>query len=270
MKTKKLPLSLLFIFFMLLSIVSCKKDDVVASAGTIVLVHGSWAGEFVWKDIVAGLQTKNFKVVTVELPAHGADNTSANGLTLNSYRDKVVSVINAQPSKVILVGHSMGGMVISAVAESIADKIAKMVYLSAYLPKDGQALLDLANQDSESITGPNLEFSADFSTALIKSTVFVDAFCADCNATYKQLIGNNLKPEPLAPFQSKISLTSAKFGSIPKFYIETLQDKVIGNKLQKQMVKDNGTVSKVFSLDTSHSSYFTKQTDLINIIATLP
>lgn len=78
---------------------------------------------------------KNANVVVVNLPAHGADNTNGSGIGLNVYVKAVTEAINKVNGKVILVGHSMAGMIISQVTENIPNKIEKLVYVSAFLPK---------------------------------------------------------------------------------------------------------------------------------------
>ena len=71
-------------------------------------------------------------------------------MSLNEYVKTVTAAVNAQPGKVTLIGHSMAGIVISQVAEQIPTKINKLIYVSAYLPKNGEDLLTLAKLDTES------------------------------------------------------------------------------------------------------------------------
>ncbi|MFZ8423175.1 alpha/beta hydrolase, partial [Staphylococcus aureus] len=79
-------------------------------------------------------------VIVVNLPAHGVDNTYGVGVGLNDYVKTVTDAINKVKGKVILIGHSMAGMVISQVAENIPNKIDKLIYVSAFLPKNGETL----------------------------------------------------------------------------------------------------------------------------------
>lgn len=77
--------------------------------------------------VKAQLEKGGQKVVVVELPAHGDDFTSPASVSIDVYRDKVISAILSTKEKVILVGHSLGGVVVSAVAEKIPNKIKKLV-----------------------------------------------------------------------------------------------------------------------------------------------
>jgi len=110
---------------------ACNDDNVVeipVSPKTFVLVHGSFQGPFAWQYVKDQLIKKGQKVVVAELPAHGEDKTAPAAVSIDVYREKVISVINPLEGKVILVGHSLAGLVISATAEKVPDKIKKLVY----------------------------------------------------------------------------------------------------------------------------------------------
>ncbi|MBC7887301.1 MAG: alpha/beta fold hydrolase [Ferruginibacter sp.] len=234
-----------------------------------VLVHGAWAGKFAWEKVKSELEKDGSKVVTLDLPAHGDDTTQAAGITLQSYVDAVVNLVNKQEGKVILVGHSMGGMVISQVAEDIPGKIAQLVYVSAYLPANGEDLQSLSATDGGSLIGPNLIFAPDYSTATIKPEFVVKVFAQDIDEDVKKLVIDKHKGEPLAPFQGKVTLTGANFGSIPKYYIQTLKDVGVSTANQQKMIDANGTIKKVYKLDCGHSPYFARPVELTKILEEL-
>ena len=82
-----------------------------------------------------GMTWQNANVIVVNLPAHGADNIDGRGIGLTDYVKTVGDAVKKATGKVILVGHSMAGMIISQVAENMPNKIDKLIYVSAYLPK---------------------------------------------------------------------------------------------------------------------------------------
>ena len=154
MKTFRFATLLVAVFLCALVACSDKKSDPAAPPKTFVLVHGAWQAPYAWQFVKQRLEQQHQRVIVVELPGHGTDTTPPVTLTLNAYRDKVVAAIQAQPDNVILVGHSLGGMVVTAVAESIPARITKLVYIGAFLPANGQSLLALASTDSTSQLGP--------------------------------------------------------------------------------------------------------------------
>ncbi len=217
---------------------------------TYVLVHGAWADESAWGFVRNQLAVRG-NVAVVNLPGHGLDLASPTSVSLKKYVEAVEKTVAAAPGKVVLVGHSMAGVVVSQVAEDMAEKIDRVVYVAAYLPKNGEDLLSLSKKDAQSKVGGALEFSPDYSSATIRRDVIVPAVCADCPEFMKEVLVKYHKAEPAGPLGEKVAL-GKRFASVPKFYIHTTQDAAVGLDLQKQMVRDNGTVRKTFEMNTSH------------------
>jgi putative intracellular protease/amidase/surfactin synthase thioesterase subunit len=235
---------------------------------TYVLVHGAWADESAW-GFVRNQLAVNTNVVVVNLPAHGIDLTPANAVSLNDYVKTVTDVINQQPGKVTLVGHSMAGVVISQVAENIPSKVNKLVYVSAYLPKSGEDILSLSKQDVLSKVGGALEFTPDYSAATIKKEMIAPAVCADCPDYIKEALVKYHKAEPAKPLGEKVVLTNAKFGSVPKYYIHTSNDAAVGYELQKMMVMNNGSIKQTFVMNTSHLPFVVQPKEFLEILTSI-
>lgn len=259
---KTLLILLAAIFFL----ASCKDDDnnVTPAPKTYVLVHGAFQGAYAFQSVKDVLVQKGQKVVVVELPGHDTDNTPVAGITLISYRDKVIAAIDTLKGNVVLVGHSMAGMVISAVAEKIPARIERLVYLGAFVPANNQSLFDLSIQDSTSQLSPALEFGAD-GTVSVNADKLFGIFCQDGTPAIEQLLKSKNKPEPAAPFTEKITLTADNFGKVPKSYIYTTEDHAISLYLQKQMVKDAG-ITRTDSLKSSHSPHLSMPDKVVSLL----
>ena len=107
---------------------------------TFVLVHGGWHGAWCWEQVNARLSEAGHAVYTPTLAGLGERSHLLDpGIGLDAHVRDVVDVLELEG----LVGHSYGGMVISGAAELAASRLAHLVFLDAFVPEDGQSLLDL-------------------------------------------------------------------------------------------------------------------------------
>lgn len=242
-----------------------KQQEQKDITSTYVLVHGAWQAPYVWDDVRSYLTSRGNRVIIVELPAHGADNTPAHTTSLEVYSRKVISAVLEEKKRVILVGHSMAGMVISNVAENVPEKIIQLVYIGAFLPASGQSLTDLAYADPDSKLGNALIPSADQLMLDIKREELTYLFVNDGSKDTKEQLIANYRAEPAIPFSIKISLTEKNFGSVPKVYIKTLQDLVISTFLQDKMIAA-ANIKKVYNVDTSHSPFLSQFEVVANLL----
>ena len=113
-----------------------------------VLVHGAWGGALTWGEVPARLEAAGHKVLVATLPGLGSRQAELHpGITLTDHIDAVCDQIAAAGfERFILAGHSYGGMVITGVAAARAAQIRTLVYLDAFLPQNGEALWDLADE----------------------------------------------------------------------------------------------------------------------------
>jgi pimeloyl-ACP methyl ester carboxylesterase len=234
---------------------------------TYVLVHGAWADESAW-GFVRNELAKNANVIVVNLPAHGADNTYGVGIGLNDYVKTVTEAINKQSGKVILVGHSMAGQVISQVAENMPNKIDKLIYVAAYLPKNGENVSGITNKFLNNKPIEVFEFNKDYSLVSIKKDAIANVVCADCPDYMKDVLVKYHRAEPTKGLNDNVKL-SAKFATVPKYYISTKNDYAVPYALQQQMIKDNGTIKKVFEMTTSHLPFVVNPAGFIEIIRSI-
>ncbi|PWK79823.1 pimeloyl-ACP methyl ester carboxylesterase [Mucilaginibacter oryzae] len=230
-----------------------------------VLVHGAWAGPFAWQMVKDTLESSGNEVVALQLPGHGTDNTPAGTLHMDTYINYVSGAIEKIGRKVILVGHSLAGMIISGVAEQVPGLVEKLVYIAGYVPQNGQSAYMISLEDTQSLLGASLIVSNDQSEFDIKREDIINIVCQDGTEEVQELILNNYKAEPAAPFSDPISLSDEKFGSVEKYYIETLQDHGIGNELQKRMIAQ-AKIKNSYQLNSGHTPLLSQPAELSNIL----
>ena len=241
------------------ALLSCTKSHTrTAIPKTFVIVPGAWSGPYAWDGVKADLERSGNKVVVVQLPGHGSDSTAPQTLTLDVYRDKVVNVIDSIGGQVILVGHSLGGAVISDVAEAIPSKIKKLVYVAGFVPLTGQSVLALASTDTASVLGASLVPSADNLTLAVVHGQIINSFILDGTENEQSLVLANYRVEPAIPLTNAVTLTATNYGSVAKVYIKTLMDHAITPTLQNRMLAATPGFSAVYQINTSHSPFLVK------------
>lgn len=238
-----------------------------AQAATIVLVHGAFQTAAAWDDVKPLLAAKGRKVIAVNLPGRNSDTTPVKEITLDAYRQAVQSAIKDEAEPVILVGHSAGGLTISAVAESAPKKVKALVYLAAYLPRSGDSVASLAQTDGEStfaVKG-NFVVSADQTYASVNDAVKAETFANDAGGATRNAIVSSLIREPLAPLATPVTL-GENFRSVPKYYIKTTLDHCVGPALQSKMA-GGGQLTKLYEIKAGHAPYKTKPAEVAALIA---
>lgn len=229
-----------------------------------VLVHGAWADESAWGFVRNGL-ARHANVEVVNLPAHGADNTYGAGIGLKHYVKTVTEAVNRLPGKVTLVGHSMAGAIISQVAENLPGKIEKLVYVAAYLPRNGESLKTINTGFYGSKPIEVFEFNADYSLVSVKKDAIPAVVCADCSEDMKKTLQKYHRAEPTQCFNDRVKL-GANFAKIPRYYISTRNDNALPYALQQKMIQADGGVRKVYEMQTSHLPFVVKPEEFLEIL----
>ena len=110
---------------------------------SFLLIHGAMGGAWCWEPVLPGLRAAGHEAHAIDLPGQGADTTPLAEITLYRYADAVCDALDGMDGPVVLTGHSMGGMVITQAASQRPEKLAGLVYVAAFLPQPGQALIDI-------------------------------------------------------------------------------------------------------------------------------
>jgi len=221
---------------------------------TFVLVHGAWHGKWCWEKVTALLESSGNRAIAIDLPGHGEDTTPLKEVTMESYVQRVTQVINEIGHEIILVGHSLGGGIITQVAENIPSNISRLIYLAGVIPQSGQTLLDVVLLDENSLIIQNQIPSEDNLGANIRQEAITEIFYGDCAAEDASRAISMLTTQPLAPVTAALNYSEKNFGSIPKVYLKTLQDKAIIPRLQDLMIEHH-SFENVLELDTGHCPF---------------
>ncbi|MBB3085258.1 alpha/beta fold hydrolase [Geodermatophilus sabuli] len=119
---------------------------------TFVLVHPAWFGGWCWRRVAPALRAAGHEALTPTLTGLGERaHLLDHGTDLATHVEDVVALLTCEDlEEVVLVGTSSGGMVVTGVADRVPERIAELVYLDAFVPQDGQCLLDLLTPERRS------------------------------------------------------------------------------------------------------------------------
>ena len=234
---------------------------------TFVLVHGAGHGAWCWFKLVPELEALGHRAVTLDLPGLGEDRTPVAEVTFAGTIDRVVEVVGREAEPVILVGHSLGGVSISATAERIPDRIKLLIYLAAFLPRDGDSV-NAIYEGAESIkdTGPAPIRSADGLALSHTPEGARQRFYQDCSEEDVAVCLARLKPQPLLMRTTPVRVTPERFGRVPRAYIHCLNDQASPIARQRLMVA-RMPCRLVASLPTGHSPFLSAPAELAKVMS---
>ena len=174
---------------------------------TFVLMHGPWHGGWCWQRVVDRLTAKGHRVFAPTLTGLGERSHLLNeSVNLTTHISDIVNLISWKDlDRLVLVGHSYGGMVITGVAEQLASRIASIVYVDAFLPGDGQSLMDVVN-----LIAPGRVPMPTSTPVPAPPVGFFDVNDKDC-----EWVGSKLTPHPLGTLTEKLRVSGA-FLEVPR------------------------------------------------------
>ena len=171
-----------------------------------VLVHGAWHGGWCWSRVARALHQAGHIVHTPTLTGLGERvHLMHRGVNLDTHVEDIVRVFEAEElSDIVLCGHSYGGMVITGVADRIAERIRSLVYLDAFVPVDRQSTLDFQAPDRAAFV--RAEAASKGGGWLIPP---VPAARFKVNEADQAWVDRRCVPHPLACFAQKLRLSGA-------------------------------------------------------------
>ncbi len=217
-------------------------------APTVVLVHGAWHGSWCWDAVVAGLEERGVEVVAEDLPFTSTlDDVNSVRATLDRL------------DRVVLVGHSYGGLVITQAAAGRAD-VDHLVYLCAFMPDGGE---DLRRRSAEFPTvaltaGTVLEDDGRFT---VNPEVAPAAFYQDCSPADIERALSLLRPMGRG---AGCEFERAPWRDIQSTYAVCARDQAIHPDFQRELA---ARATHTVEWDSDHSPFVSRPADVIGLLA---
>ncbi|MEN2398681.1 alpha/beta hydrolase [Flavobacterium sp. MC2016-06] len=215
---------------------------------TIVFVHGVWADGTSFSNQITALQGKGYKVVSVQNPVTSlAEDVAAT--------KRAIELITG---KVILVGHSWGGFVISQFSNE--PKVAGLVYLAGFAPEEGETIVSLNKNASETELSKYLVPSNGY--VFLSEQGVKTVFAGDLNTKQQELIYATQIPASHTIFADKSEEPAWK--NKPSWYVVAKNDKTINPDLERFMAVR--MKAKTVELESSHVVMNSKPNEVLKVI----
>jgi len=228
-----------------------------------VLVHGAFGGAWCWEPVVGPLEAAGHTVEAIDLPGGGDDTTPVEGVTLESCAGRVCEVLASRPEPAVLVGYSMGGAVITQAAADSPERVASMIFLAAFMPANGQSLLDLTHlpEGADDMIQANIVIDGEPPVATLPDEAVAAAVYNCCTDVQIAGVVSRRRPQAVAVFATPVEFDDALLASIPRSYVLTLQDHSIPPALQRRMIREH-PCERVIELDADHAPFLSATDEL--------
>ncbi|QEU97769.1 alpha/beta hydrolase [Streptomyces kanamyceticus] len=239
---------------------------------TFVLVHGTHSAGAFWMPIARELTLRGHRVVMVDQPGHGAEAfvpesyqrqdleamavepSPLKGLDLDDYEARVTGIVRraARHGPVVLVGHSLGGVSVSRVADAVPHLLHHICYMAAFCPSrvlptadactaapenaNAVSPVELMVGDADRLGALRLNFRTGRShdLALLKEMI-----CADYpDAAFRRTLADMQTDEPIAAYAGRAVGRAESWGRVPRTYLRFGKDRTIATALQDRMIAE--------------------------------
>lgn len=180
---------------------------------TFVLVHGAWNGGWCWTTMASILRNDGHRVYTPTLTGLGERaHLSTDQTDLDTHITDVVSTMHYEDLRdVVLVGHSYAGMVITGVADKMADRLRALVYLDAFLPEPGQSFANLIGDVDLAALAVNHHVPPMLSVAELGIT----------DAALAAFVEDRLTDHPIGTLQQALQFDPDTLAQVRRLFIQT-------------------------------------------------
>lgn len=221
-----------------------------------LLIHGGMHGAWCWERMVPHLRHRS---VAVELPGRPGSGTQPP--TLDGYVEAVVEAIDDGPGDAVIVAHSLAGIVALATAERAPEKIRKIVFVAAVVPPSGSCFWDVLPAPLRWFG--KVVLSGD-RTVIMPRRIARAVFCNDLSREDQDRLLDRLVPEPVQILEAELHYEIPSHVEVS--YVLTRRDRAIRPRKQREYVHSLPTGVRCFTIDSGHSAWYSRPTDLADII----
>ncbi|HAJ79565.1 MAG TPA: hypothetical protein DCO75_07310 [Fibrobacteres bacterium] len=229
-----------------------------------IFIHGSLSGGWCWSKVKKILENKGHKVIAPNLPGHEADSSIPfSDVTMERYVSFVRDIVESNNEKVILVGHSLGGAIISKVIDEITvDIIEKAYFVSALIPQNGDIIGKMLKADIASELPKAFRMNSDNMTIEFIWETVREIYYNGCSDEDFEFAKNRILPQSIIPFSTPIELGNLKV--IRRIGIVSENDRSLTPDYQRYMYRK--AMCEIRNIYSGHAPFFSKPAELVELI----
>jgi pimeloyl-ACP methyl ester carboxylesterase len=202
---------------------------------TFVLVHGAWHGGWCWSRVADRLRAAGHQVFTPTQTGLGErKHLLSKDITLDTFTKDIANVIEAEElTKIVLVGHSFGGLVISGVADAMPERFRHLVYLDSLVVEGGKSPFDGLPAD---VAAARRKAAEESSGGLSLPAPPPSAFGVS-DAKDTEWVKRRLTPHPLGTYSSTLNIKGPVGNNLPRTYIHCTNPSYAAVQASRNWVK---------------------------------
>lgn len=222
----------------------------------LVFIYGAGLGTWIWDDLS---QKIDYPCLFLDYPGRESNSKDNKGLSLDDYSDFICTEIKKwNTDKIIVIAHSIGGVIALKTIEKIKSQIKGFVAISASIPKSGDSYLSSFSLFNRLIMKCVFRL---LGTRPPKAAL-MQSLCNDLTVEQATKVVNKFTPESLLIYEQKVTYN---LPDIPKLYIKLTNDKAFEEQTQDKMIK-NISPKTVVEMNTGHLPMLGDPNDLAKII----
>lgn len=226
-------------------------------SATLVLIHGAWAGSWVWNRLTPLLRARGYRVITPDLPGSNACPSVPEEASMDACVREVVTLTETVETPLFLLGHSGGGAVATQAAEVMNGRVSGVIFLAGMMLPSGTGFADIIREllpqdPAVAGIGPYLQWSDDRNFSRVPEDAARAIFFNDLPEAQAQEAASRLGWQAESSRALVPVWTRKGFGSLPRLYIEALRDRSVTLTLQRTM-QARTPGAEVVTLDAGHA-----------------
>ena len=207
---------------------------------TFVLIHGAWAGSWVWDALKPELEAAGHRVLALDMPGNPQHPATAEDISMAGCMAHIAAACAEIEGSLLLVGHSGGGVIATQVAEMLAERVVGVAYLAGMMLPSGLGFAELTTeliQNHPEAAGiwPHLHWAEDRQSSTVPPEAVCEIFLQDLPREQAMAAAQRFCSQPEGTRVLVAEWTAERFGRLPRLYVEATEDRSVVLAAQRKM-----------------------------------